>query len=113
VVISHTNGYSTAYGHLSRFAQGVKRGSRVRQGQIVAYSGSTGMSTGPHLHYEVRLNGGQVNPRNMRMTNGRTLAGPERQRFLAERARIDTMIAALPIQDRLVQAVDLREATLQ
>jgi murein DD-endopeptidase MepM/ murein hydrolase activator NlpD len=111
VVISHTNGYSTAYGHLSRFAQGVTRGARVRQGQIVAYSGSTGLSTGPHLHYEVRLNGGQVNPRNMRNTNGRTLAGEERQRFLAERTRIDTMIAALPIQDKMVQAVDLREAT--
>jgi murein DD-endopeptidase MepM/ murein hydrolase activator NlpD len=111
VVISHTNGYSTAYGHLSRFAQGVTRGARVRQGQIVAYSGSTGLSTGPHLHYEVRLNGGQVNPRNIRNTNGRTLGGEERQRFLAERTRIDTMIAALPIQDKMVQAVDLREAT--
>jgi murein DD-endopeptidase MepM/ murein hydrolase activator NlpD len=111
VVISHTNGYTTAYGHLSRFAQGVKRGARVRQGQIVAYSGSTGLSTGPHLHYEVRLNGGQVNPRNMRATNGRTLAGEERRRFLAERSRIDTMTAAMPIQDRLAQAVDLREVT--
>ena len=113
VVVSHTNGYSTAYGHLSRFAPGVRRGARVRQGQIVAYSGSTGMSTGPHLHYEVRLNGGQVNPTNMRMANGRTLSGGERQRFLAERARIETMIAALPIQDKLVQALDLREAKIQ
>jgi murein DD-endopeptidase MepM/ murein hydrolase activator NlpD len=113
VLVSHTNGYSTAYGHLSRFAPGVKKGTRVRQGQIVAYSGSTGMSTGPHLHYEVRMNGSQVNPTNMRMANGRTLSGEERRAFLTARARIDQVVASLPVQDKLVQAVDLREATVQ
>src|SRR6202040_2830038 len=60
VVITHANGYSTAYGHLSRFA--VKTGSRVHQGQVVAYSGATGLVTGPHLHYEIRVNNSQVNP---------------------------------------------------
>ena len=113
VVVSHTNGYSTAYGHLSRFSSGVKKGARVRQGQLVAYSGSTGMSTGPHLHYEVRVNGAQVNPTNIKMANGRTLSGTERRTFLTERARIDTLVASLPVQDKLVQAVDLREATIE
>jgi murein DD-endopeptidase MepM/ murein hydrolase activator NlpD len=113
VIVTHTNGYATAYGHLSRFASGVKKGARVRQGQIVAYSGSTGISTGPHLHYEVRVNGSQVNPTNLKMANGRTLAGQERRKFLSERTRIDQLVASLPIQDKLVQAVDLREATIE
>jgi murein DD-endopeptidase MepM/ murein hydrolase activator NlpD len=113
VVVTHTNGYSTAYAHLSRFASGVKKGARVRQGQIVAYSGSTGISTGPHLHYEVRVNGSQVNPTNIKMANGRTLAGQERREFLSERVRIDQLVAALPIEDKLVQSVDLREAAIE
>lgn len=113
VVVTHTNGYSTAYGHLSRFAAGVKKGARVRQGQLVAYSGSTGMSTGPHLHYEVRVNGSQVNPTNLKMANGRSLTGQERRAYLTERSRIDTLVASLPIDDKLVQAVDLREAAIQ
>ena len=56
VVINHGNGYATAYGHLSRFAPGLHNGSHVRQGQVIAYSGMTGMATGPHLHYEIRIN---------------------------------------------------------
>ena len=113
VIISHTNGYSTAYGHLSKFASGVKKGARVRQGQLVAYSGSTGMSTGPHLHYEVRVNGSQVNPTNIKIANGRSLSGQEHRTFLDERARIDTLVAGLPVQDKLVQAVDLRAASVE
>ena len=113
VVVTHTNGYSTAYGHLSRFAPGVKKGSRVRQGQIVAYSGATGIATGPHLHYEVRMNGLQVNPANIKMANGRTLGGQERRAFLTERDRINQMVASLPVNDKLVQSVDLREATIE
>ena len=113
VVVTHTNGYSTAYGHLSRFAPGVKKGARVRQGQIVAYSGATGIATGPHLHYEVRVNGAQVNPTNIKMANGRSLTGQERRAFLTERARIDQMVASLPVNDKLVQSVDLREGTIE
>jgi murein DD-endopeptidase MepM/ murein hydrolase activator NlpD len=113
VVVTHTNGYSTAYGHLSRFAPGVKKGARVRQGQIVAYSGATGIATGPHLHYEVRVNGAQVNPTNIKMANGRTLSGQERRAFLTERARVDQMVASLPVNDKLVQSVDLREGTIE
>ena len=113
VVVNHTNGYSTAYGHLSRFGSGMRKGARVRQGQIVAYSGSTGIATGPHLHYEIRVNGSQVNPTNMKLANGRTLTGQERRTFMAERTRIDQLVASLPIQDKLVQSVDLREATIE
>jgi len=113
VILTHSNGYSTAYGHLSRFASGMKKGARVRQGQIVAYSGSTGISTGPHLHYEVRVNGAQVNPTNIKMANGRDLTGQERRTFLNERTRIDQLVASLPISDKLIQAVDLREATVE
>jgi murein DD-endopeptidase MepM/ murein hydrolase activator NlpD len=113
VILQHANGYQTAYGHLSRFASGVKKGARVRQGQIVAYSGSTGIATGPHLHYEVRVNGAQVNPTNIKMANGRSLTGQERSTFLKERTRIDQLVAGLPISDKLLQAVDLREATVE
>jgi murein DD-endopeptidase MepM/ murein hydrolase activator NlpD len=113
VILQHANGYQTAYGHLSRFASGVKKGARVRQGQIVAYSGSTGISTGPHLHYEVRVNGTQLNPTNIKMANGRSLTGQERSTFLKERTRIEQLVAGLPISDKLIQAVDLREATVE
>jgi len=111
VVLTHSNGYSTAYGHLSRLA--VHNGTRVRQGQIVAYSGSTGLATGPHLHYEIRVNNGQVNPATVKVASGRTLAGDERQAFLAERTRIDNLVATLPLQHKLAQASDLRESTDQ
>ncbi|TAN49668.1 MAG: M23 family peptidase [Rhodospirillales bacterium] len=86
--IRHTNGYATAYAHLSGFAKGVRVGKRVSQGQVVAYVGSTGMSTGPHLHYEVMVNGHQVNPLSIRMPSGRKLAGKELDRF--NQARLDT-----------------------
>ena len=111
VVVSHANGYSTAYGHLSRLA--VKNGYRVRQGQLVAYSGSTGLATGPHLHYEIRVNNSQVNPAAVKVASGRTLAGEERQAFLNERARIDTLVATLPVQHKLAQATGLRESSDQ
>ncbi|HWF64428.1 MAG TPA: M23 family metallopeptidase, partial [Rhizomicrobium sp.] len=67
VVINHGNGFATAYGHLSRFAAGMHRGSRVRQGEVFAYSGATGLATGPHLHYEIRVNNAQVNPLTVRV----------------------------------------------
>ena len=75
VVINHGNGYATAYGHLSRFAPGMRRGARVRQGQVFAYSGATGLATGPHLHYEIRINNIQVNPLTVKVAEGRLLNG--------------------------------------
>jgi len=104
VVINHANGYATAYGHLSRYGSGIRAGARVRQGQIVAFSGMTGLATGPHLHYEIRMHDRQVNPASLRMASGRALEGAELAKFQDEKQRIDTMVAALPVQKKLADA---------
>jgi murein DD-endopeptidase MepM/ murein hydrolase activator NlpD len=91
VRIRHANGYETAYAHMSRFARGVRAGTRVRQGQIIGYVGTTGRSTGPHLHYEVLRRGQQINPINLRVANGRNLTGRALELFEIERQRIDTL----------------------
>ncbi len=111
VVIDHGNGYSTAYGHLSRFAEDTRVGEHVSQGEVVAFSGMTGLATGPHLHYEIRVHNNQVNPATVRVASGRKLEGKELQEFVAERERIETLEAALPIQNKLAQAAaDSRES---
>jgi murein DD-endopeptidase MepM/ murein hydrolase activator NlpD len=104
VVIKHGNDYATAYGHLSRFASGTRRGARVSQGDVVAYSGMTGLATGPHLHYEIRVRNAQVNPATVKVASGRKLEGDELQAFLSERAHIETLVASIPVQTRLAQA---------
>lgn len=83
VVIQHFGVYSTAYGHLSRFAQGLHRGSHVSQGQVVAYVGMTGLATGPHLHYEFRISGEQKNPLALNLPVARPLAAQYRVKFAA------------------------------
>jgi murein DD-endopeptidase MepM/ murein hydrolase activator NlpD len=109
--ISHGNGYGTAYGHLSRLAPGVHSGSHVHQGQIVAYSGNSGMSTGPHLHYEILVGGNQVNPLRVKVATGRMLAGRDLRAFLAERIHIDAQLAAMPLETRVADiSTDLRQA---
>jgi len=110
LVIRHANGFSTAYGHLSRFADGVRKGARVRQGQVVAYSGATGLATGPHLHYEVRENGTQVNPATIKVASGRKLEGTELEQFVSERSRIDQLVASLPMQTQVAEASGLRQS---
>lgn len=79
--IRHNDGYSTAYGHLSGFGKGIRKGTRVRQGQVIGYSGSTGRSTGPHLHYEVLAYGNQVNPQSMKLPTAQALTGKELAQF--------------------------------
>ena len=111
VIISHGNGYATAYGHLSRFAAGVHTGTRVRQGEIVAFSGMTGLATGPHLHYEIRVNNNSINPTLVKVASGRKLDGEELHAFLAERARIDTLVSSMPIERKLAQLTELRAST--
>ncbi|MBL8536014.1 MAG: M23 family metallopeptidase [Hyphomonadaceae bacterium] len=91
VRIRHANGYETAYAHMSRFARGMRSGARVRQGQVIGYVGTTGRSTGPHLHYEVMLRGQQINPMALRVANGRNLEGRALELFLIERDRIDIL----------------------
>lgn len=88
-VISHANGYQTTFNHQSRIADGVVTGAQVRQGQIIGYVGSTGLSTGNHLHYELIVNGTKVDPMRVRLPAEQALTGDELQAFLAERARID------------------------
>lgn len=73
--IDHGRGYATAYAHMRRFAKGIHKGTKVKQGQVIGYVGTTGRSTGPHLHYEVLVNGKQVNPQSIKTTPGRKLSG--------------------------------------
>ncbi|MFN3815848.1 peptidoglycan DD-metalloendopeptidase family protein [Brevundimonas sp.] len=94
VRIRHSNGWETGYAHLSRFGRGLRPGQRVSQGDVIAYVGSTGASTGPHLHYEVWRNGARVNPTGAQIPSGSELAGAELAAFHAERRRIDALIAA-------------------
>jgi murein DD-endopeptidase MepM/ murein hydrolase activator NlpD len=91
--LKHSGGWDTGYAHLSRFAKGVRPGVRVRQGQVVGYVGSTGMSTGPHLHYETFQNGRRVNPLSVKVPQGSTLTGAELASFRTQKARVDTMLA--------------------
>ena len=102
VIISHGNNYATAYGHLSRFA--VHKGEHVGQGEVVAYSGMTGLATGPHLHYEIRVGKGQVNPATVKVASGRKLEGEELRSFFAEREHLEQLMASTPVERRLASA---------
>ncbi|HEY0265509.1 MAG TPA: peptidoglycan DD-metalloendopeptidase family protein [Rhizomicrobium sp.] len=111
VLINHGNNYATAYGHLARFAPGMRQGARVRQGQVFAYSGMTGMATGPHLHYEIRINGTQVNPLTVKMAQGRLLLGTLLRLFQEKRLEIDNMVANASLEAKVSDnATDLRQA---
>jgi hypothetical protein len=87
--VKHTSQYATAYGHISRFAGSLHVGSRVRQGQVIAYVGMTGRATGPHLHYEVLVNGKQINPQSIKLPTGEKLQGKELKTYLTLVANID------------------------
>lgn len=91
IKIRHANGYKTAYAHLNGFARGIRAGSRVDQGDIIGYVGTTGRSTGPHLHYEVHQNNVQVNPQNLKIATGVELKGAELAAFKAVRDHINAM----------------------
>jgi murein DD-endopeptidase MepM/ murein hydrolase activator NlpD len=103
-VIKHTNGYVTAYAHQSAFAKGLAPGVRVRQGQIIGFVGSTGLSTGPHLHYEVRVNSKLVDPLRIRLPRGRVLEGEMLVGFKRERERVDNIINRPATQNQKVAA---------
>jgi murein DD-endopeptidase MepM/ murein hydrolase activator NlpD len=90
--IRHANGYESAYGHMSAFARGMEQGKKVRQGQVIGYVGSTGLSTGAHLHYEILINGRFVDPMKIRLPRGRVLDGALLAGFERERARLDGMM---------------------
>ena len=92
IILRHANGYETTYNHMSGYARGISPGDRVRQGQIIGYVGSTGLSTGPHLHFEVLVNGRFVDPMKIRLPRGRELQGAELADFEQERQRIDELL---------------------
>ncbi|MDC1124557.1 peptidoglycan DD-metalloendopeptidase family protein [Pelagibacteraceae bacterium] len=95
VKIKHNSTYETIYAHMKAFAKGIKEGRKVRQGQIIGYVGSTGMSTGPHLHYEVVVNGKKVNSQRLKLPSGKTLKGTAREQFEMERIKIDLRLYSL------------------
>jgi murein DD-endopeptidase MepM/ murein hydrolase activator NlpD len=93
IEIQHLNGYVTTYSHLSGFARGIQEGAKVRQGQIIGYVGNTGLSTGPHLHYEVAINGNYVDPMRIKLPQGRVLESDFLRAFERERERINGILA--------------------
>jgi hypothetical protein len=96
------NGYVTTYSHMSAFAKGITEGAKVRQGQVVGYVGSSGLSVGPHLHYEVMINGTHVDPMRIKLPRGRVLDGPILAEFEKERTRIEGILERAPGAPRLV-----------
>ena len=92
VRLRHNNGYESAYGHMSGFARGITEGARVRQGQLIGFVGSTGLSTGPHLHYEVIVNNRTVDPLRVKLPRGRSLEGKFLAEFERERERINQIL---------------------
>jgi murein DD-endopeptidase MepM/ murein hydrolase activator NlpD len=92
VKLKHNNGYETAYGHMSAFAKGIAPGTRVRQGQVIGFVGSTGQSTGSHVHYEILVNGRFVDPMRVKLPRGRSLEGSMMASFEKERDRLDTQM---------------------
>ncbi len=95
VKIKHNSTYETIYAHMKAFAKGIKEGKKVKQGQIIGYVGSTGLSTGPHLHYEVIVNGKKVNSQKLKLPSGKILTGEERNQFELDRIKIDLKLANL------------------
>ncbi len=95
VSIKHNSTFLTAYGHMSKYGRGIKKGVRVSQGQIIGYVGSTGLSTGPHLHYEVIKNGKRVNSQRLKLPTGKILNNKARNKFEVDRIKIDVKLAEL------------------
>jgi murein DD-endopeptidase MepM/ murein hydrolase activator NlpD len=93
IKIKHNSTYSTIYAHLSKFAGGIKSGTKVKQGKIIGYVGSTGLSTGPHLHYEVIVNGKKINSQKLNLPSGKILKGKDRKKFEIQRIRTDVLLA--------------------
>ena len=103
IMIKHPNGYVTLYAHQSRFAPGIHKGVRVRQGQVIGYVGATGRTTGPHLHYEVRINGRPVNPLRVRTATQLRLRGKVLEQFRKRVARIEKLLETVPVNTQIAR----------
>lgn len=103
VRVRHNEQYGTAYAHMSRIASGLRKGTHVRQGQVIGYVGMTGLATGPHLHYEVLVHNQQINPLSVKLPTGIKLAGAELKAFAEAHAKTDAMAATLPPAGRLAR----------
>ena len=97
VKIKHNSTYETIYAHMKNFASGIKEGVRIKQGQIIGYVGSTGKSTGPHLHYEVVKNGKKINSQKLKLPSGKILKDKDRKTFEVKRIKIDVLKSELII----------------
>ncbi|WP_254870273.1 M23 family metallopeptidase [Thalassospira sp. HF15] len=106
ILIRHNDSYDTAYAHMKGFAKGLRQGSRVKQGDVIGYVGTTGRSTGPHLHYEILKNHVQVNPIRVKMPSGKTLKGDELDRFLADSDVLRQQYAELSIGNRKIASAE-------
>lgn len=104
IVIKHNDKFKTLYGHMSRFADGIRPGVHINQGQVIGYVGSTGRSTGPHLHYEVRINDRPTNPLLIRATGGRQLAGKDLENFRSNKIKVLALMQDAPSAGRVAQA---------
>ncbi len=104
--IRHNGTYKTAYAHLSRIDSRIKAGARVDQRQIIGYVGTSGRSTGPHLHYEVHVNNKQVNPQGVKLPTGKTLKGAELARFESLRDKLESQYAAVEPRTQVAQAME-------
>ena len=104
VEIKHNDRYETLYAHMSKLAAGIRRGTKVNQGQIIGYVGSTGRSTGPHLHYEVHVDDRPVNPTRIKAAGGKQLAGKELMKFNQLKQRVVAMMQQAPSALQVAQA---------
>jgi murein DD-endopeptidase MepM/ murein hydrolase activator NlpD len=109
--IAHEGGWATGYGHLSRYAADLHVGQKVAQGQVVAYVGSTGLSTGSHLHYEIMKGAEKLNPSSAKVPQGTILAGAELAHFKAQKAHLDALLERAPKIDGDVRSAALSRSS--
>src|SRR5208282_2227650 len=102
--IHHANGYETAYGHMTAFARGLQVGSRVHQGQVIGFVGSSGMSTGAHVHFEIIVNDRFVDPMRIKLPRGRVLDGATLATFEKDRSQLDAVLSHGTTSPRIAQA---------
>jgi murein DD-endopeptidase MepM/ murein hydrolase activator NlpD len=102
IIVRHSNGYKTYYGHLSRIGKGVRKGTRVDQGEVIGYVGATGLATGPHLHYEMRVNNRPINPLSLKIPHGKAIPASLMADFRKFKNEMDVKLASIPAASYLL-----------